>query len=91
MLEAVKENNGKILLAALAGVSAGIITGLLLAPEAGANTRQGIINQANSFSEIINKALRKYTGKAGKKKKKKAAKRKKKEDAMRNLPKGLDS
>ena len=76
MLESIKGANGKILLAALAGTTAGIITGLLMAPETGQETRKGLARQVNDLGSILSKPFRKYFGKPivkkGPKSKKKA-------------------
>lgn len=63
MLESIKGTSGKVLLAALAGVSAGIIAGLLMAPETGRETRQGLSRGANDLSAIVNRVIARYTGK----------------------------
>ena len=38
----MKDNSGKIILALLAGASAGVIAGLLMAPDSGMATRDGL-------------------------------------------------
>jgi gas vesicle protein len=83
MLENVRGSNGKILMAALAGITAGIITGLLMAPETGLQTRQSIARKAGDITDILNQSIRKVTGKS---KKKKGGKGKKKRTESADLP-----
>jgi gas vesicle protein len=61
MLDQIKGTSGKILMAALAGTTAGIIAGLLMAPQTGASFRKGLGQSAlkvkkrvqNAFNENI--------------------------------------
>lgn len=46
-------NSGKILLAALTAMAAGIIVGMLFAPEKGSVTRQKLIDNATDLTDII--------------------------------------
>jgi gas vesicle protein len=51
----MKDQNGKIILSLLAGASAGIIAGLLLAPETGEETRVTLKKSASKFSDDLTK------------------------------------
>lgn len=53
----MKDNSGKILLAMLAGASAGVIAGLLMAPDTGEATRGGIKKWAGKMSKDLEKNL----------------------------------
>lgn len=53
----MKDNSGKIMLALLAGASAGVIAGLLMAPDTGEHTRTGIKKWANKLSKDLEKNL----------------------------------
>lgn len=55
-----EDNTGKILLAALAGAAAGIVTGLLIAPEKGKETRESLKNTATKYSGQLGEQLSKY-------------------------------
>lgn len=54
--------NGKILLASLAGLSAGIIAGLLLAPEDGRASRQSVMQSLTEAGDEVNQTLKRWTG-----------------------------
>lgn len=54
------DNTGKILIAALAGAAAGIVTGLLIAPEKGKETRENLKNAATKYSGQLGEQLSKY-------------------------------
>ncbi len=60
MLNNVNDQNGKVLLALLAGASAGIIAGLLMAPEAGRETRESLKRKALDWGDEIDRVARKY-------------------------------
>ncbi|GAB3530693.1 hypothetical protein GCM10027443_11750 [Pontibacter brevis] len=53
----MKDNSGKILLAMLAGASAGIIAGLLMAPDTGEVTRTSVKKWAGKVSKDLEKNL----------------------------------
>ena len=53
----MKDNSGKVLLAMLAGASAGVIAGLLMAPDTGEVTRSGIKKWAGKMSKDLEKNL----------------------------------
>lgn len=53
----MKDNSGKILLALLAGASAGVVAGLLMAPDTGEVTRTSIKSWANKVSKDLEKNL----------------------------------
>ena len=55
-----EDNTGKILIAALAGAAAGIVTGLLIAPEKGRETRENLKSAANKYSGQLGEQLSKY-------------------------------
>lgn len=52
-----KDNNGKILLAMLAGASAGVIAGILMAPETGEATRGNLKKSASKLSKDLESKL----------------------------------
>ena len=54
-------NSGKILLAALAGAGAGIIAGMLLAPDKGTATRENLKGVASKYSGSLGEQFSKYT------------------------------
>lgn len=56
-----EDNSGKILLAALAGAGAGIIAGLLMAPDKGKATREKIGSAASKYSGQFGEQFSKYT------------------------------
>jgi gas vesicle protein len=53
----MKDNSGKILLAMLAGASAGVIAGLMMAPDTGDATRKSISKWAGKVSKDLEKNL----------------------------------
>ncbi|TGE25538.1 CsbD family protein [Hymenobacter aquaticus] len=55
-----EDNSGKILLAALAGAGAGIIAGMLMAPDKGKATRENLRNAATKYSGTLGEQLSKY-------------------------------
>jgi len=55
-----EDNSGKILLAALAGAGAGIIAGLLMAPDKGKATRDKLGSAATKYSGQFGEQLSKY-------------------------------
>lgn len=54
----MKNDSGKVILSLLAGATAGIVTGLLLAPETGEETRTALRKSAGRFSEDLGKLLK---------------------------------
>jgi len=64
------ENSSKVILALLAGAAAGVVIGLLIAPEKGSETREKITGTAKKLAdtivakteEAIDKATQKVTG-----------------------------
>jgi gas vesicle protein len=60
MLDQIKKTNGKIVMAALAGTTAGMIAGLLMAPRTGALTRKELTQSALNVKDIINNAFIKF-------------------------------
>ena len=53
----MKDNSGKVLLAMLAGASAGVIAGLLMAPDTGEVTRNSVKKWAGKMSKDLEKNL----------------------------------
>jgi gas vesicle protein len=53
----MKDNSGKIMLALLAGASAGVIAGLLMAPDSGTATRDGLKKSASKLGKDLEKKL----------------------------------
>ena len=60
------KDNGKVIVSLLAGATAGIVTGLLLAPETGEDARKGIRESASkwggSLGKLVQDALAKLQG-----------------------------
>ncbi len=56
-----EDNSGKILLAALAGAGAGIIAGMLLAPDKGTNTLENWKGQASNLGGQLGDQFHKYS------------------------------
>lgn len=63
MLNNLNDQSNKVLLALLAGASAGIIAGLLMAPEAGRETRGSLKRRAQDWGDEIDRVARKYMAK----------------------------
>ena len=53
----MKDNSGKIILALLAGASAGVIAGLLMAPDSGTATRDSLKKSASKLGKDLEKKL----------------------------------
>lgn len=53
-------NTGKVLLALLAGASAGIVAGLLMAPDKGSATRDSLKNYAGKYGDQLGDQLSKF-------------------------------
>ena len=53
----MKDNSGKIILALLAGASAGVIAGLMMAPDTGEATRTSVKKWASKMSKDLEKNL----------------------------------
>ena len=60
MLDQIRKTNGKIIMAALAGATAGMIAGLLMAPRTGARTRKELTQSALNIKEIVNNAFNNF-------------------------------
>lgn len=63
----IKDNNGKVIVSLLAGATAGIITGLLLAPETGEDTRKSLAEEADKLLKSplagkLKEALARFSG-----------------------------
>ncbi len=54
----VKDKSGKVILAAVAGLSAGIIAGLLMAPESGKDTMSALKIKALDYGDQLDEAVR---------------------------------
>ncbi|QDA59285.1 YtxH domain-containing protein [Hymenobacter jejuensis] len=54
----MKDNSGKVILSLLAGATAGIVAGLLLAPETGDETRSGLKKSAAKLGDDLSKLLK---------------------------------
>lgn len=55
------KDNGKILLASLAGLGAGVVAGLLLAPEEGRAARQSVMQSLTEAGDEVNNTLKRWT------------------------------
>jgi len=55
MRKPMQDNKGKVILSVLAGATAGIVAGLLLAPETGSEARAGIRRSASKWGDGLNK------------------------------------
>ncbi|MFD2514503.1 YtxH domain-containing protein [Pontibacter locisalis] len=54
-------DNGKILMATLAGIGAGIVAGILLAPENGKATRDSVMRSLSKASDDMNVKIKAWT------------------------------
>ena len=59
----VKDKSGKIILAGLAGLSAGIIAGLLMAPESGKDTMSSLKSKEQDYGDQLDQVVRKLMNK----------------------------
>ncbi|HEY4652250.1 MAG TPA: YtxH domain-containing protein [Pontibacter sp.] len=57
------DKNGKILLATLTGIGAGMVAGILLAPDNGQTTRDGVMRSLGKTSDDLNKTMRTWLSK----------------------------
>lgn len=57
----MNKDNGKILLASLAGLGAGVIAGVLLAPEDGRSSRENVRQSLTEAGDELNKTLKRWT------------------------------
>jgi gas vesicle protein len=60
----MKDDKGKVILSLLAGATAGIVAGLLLAPETGTDARAGIRRSASRWSDDLSKLFKDTVAKA---------------------------
>ena len=60
MLNSIPKGKGKIIIAALAGTTAGIIAGLLMASKSGSQSRNDLFQGAATAKDIVNNAFRTY-------------------------------
>ncbi|MFO7790647.1 MAG: YtxH domain-containing protein [Bacteroidales bacterium] len=64
-------NSGKVLLGVLAGAAAGVITGILVAPASGKETRENISSKTDellsNLKDFLNKEKAEESSKTGKK------------------------
>jgi len=49
----IMNNNAKIGLALIAGIAAGVIAGILMAPDKGSETRKKIAGKAKEFGDLV--------------------------------------
>jgi gas vesicle protein len=56
-IELMKDNSGKIILALLAGASAGVVAGILMAPETGEATRGSLKKSASKLGQDLESKL----------------------------------
>ncbi|WP_375416640.1 YtxH domain-containing protein [uncultured Hymenobacter sp.] len=61
----MSNTNGKVILSLLAGATAGVVAGLLLAPETGEATRGNLKNAATDFGDDLGKFLQDTLSKFG--------------------------
>jgi YtxH-like protein len=61
----MKDNSGKIILALLAGASAGIVAGLLMAPDSGSVSRDNLKKYAGKLSKDLERTVQDNLGKLG--------------------------
>lgn len=66
----IQDNNGKVIVSLLVGATAGIVTGLLLAPETGEDTRKSLAEEADKLLKSplatrIKEALAKFAPPTG--------------------------
>jgi gas vesicle protein len=54
----MQDTKGKVIFSLLAGATAGIVTGLLLAPETGDETRSGLKKSASKLGEDLSKLFK---------------------------------
>lgn len=59
------KDNGKVIVSLLAGATAGIVAGLLLAPETGEDARKGVRESASKWGDLFKGALAKLQGEPG--------------------------
>lgn len=57
------KDNGKVIISLLAGATAGIVAGLLLAPETGEDTRKGLAQSASKWGGSLGKLVQDALGK----------------------------
>jgi len=57
------KDNGKVIVSLLAGATAGIVAGLLLAPETGEDARKDIRESASQWGASLNKLVQNVLGK----------------------------
>jgi gas vesicle protein len=60
MLNQIQGTSGKIIMAALAGITAGMIAGVLMAPRTGSSLRNELSQNALRVKNKINKAFKEY-------------------------------
>lgn len=47
------KNSGKVFLGFLSGAAAGVLAGILIAPDKGKNTRENVVNKASQFTDEV--------------------------------------
>ena len=60
-MDNMNKDNGKILMATLAGIGAGVVAGILLAPENGKATRDSVMRSLYKASDEMNAKVKNWT------------------------------
>ncbi|PRY11595.1 gas vesicle protein [Pontibacter ummariensis] len=60
-LGSFNKDNGKILLATLAGISAGVVAGILMAPSSGRATRDSLTRSLSKAGDELNGTVKRWT------------------------------
>lgn len=55
--------NEKILMATLAGIGAGVVAGIMLAPDNGKTTREGVMRSLSKSSDDLNRTMKTWLSK----------------------------
>jgi len=61
MMDKLDSDTGKIVMATLAGLGAGIAAGILLAPDSGRTTRDSVMRSFSKAGDEVNSRVRKWT------------------------------
>jgi gas vesicle protein len=56
----MKNDNSKILIAAAAGAAAGVVAGILMAPNNGKDSRESVVKAAGQLAESVNGQIAPY-------------------------------
>jgi gas vesicle protein len=60
-MDNMNRDNGKILMATLAGIGAGVVAGMLLAPENGKSTRDNVMRGLSKAGDDLNTTIKGWT------------------------------